>query len=308
MKILFTGASSFTGMWFVKALVSANHNVTAIFQKTLTAYSGLRLKRVEQLLDICEPVFECSYGSNKFLKLIDSKNNWDLFCHHAADVTNYKSSDFNYVKALENNTKNIEQVLKRFKDHGCSQVLLTGSVFEQDEGAGSDDLRAVSAYGLSKGLTTDVFKYFTSVMQMKLGKFVIPNPFGPYEEPRYTHFLMKTWKKGENPVLKNPAYVRDNIHVSLLAKAYVHFTHRLSDAPLFEKFNPSGYRESLGAFTERFANEMRKRLSMPCRFELKKQTEFPEPKERVNTDSLNYAELKWNESTAWDELARYYES
>ena len=38
MKILFTGASSFTGMWFARALASAGHDVVATFRKRPEAY------------------------------------------------------------------------------------------------------------------------------------------------------------------------------------------------------------------------------------------------------------------------------
>ena len=49
MKILFTGASSFTGYWFIRELAAAGHEVTAIFRKRPTSMpmrsgaSGLRL-------------------------------------------------------------------------------------------------------------------------------------------------------------------------------------------------------------------------------------------------------------------------
>jgi UDP-glucose 4-epimerase len=35
-------------------------------------------------------------------------------------------------------------------------------------------------------------------------KFVIPNPFGPYEEPRFTAYLMKTWVAGETARAQTP--------------------------------------------------------------------------------------------------------
>ena len=48
---------------------------------------------------------------NKFLALI-KEGGWDLLCHHAADVTNYKSPDFDTVAALRNNTYNLPAVLE----------------------------------------------------------------------------------------------------------------------------------------------------------------------------------------------------
>ena len=100
---------------------------------------------------------------------------------------------------------------------------MTGSVFEGGEGAGSQGLPDFSPYGLSKALTAQVFRYYCARAGMGLGKFVIPNPFGPYEEPRFTAYLMKNWLAGATPACSSPAYVRDNIHVSLLAKVYARF-------------------------------------------------------------------------------------
>jgi UDP-glucose 4-epimerase len=184
------------------------------------------------------------------------------------------------------------------------QIVLTGSVFENDEGAGSGNLEAFSPYGLSKGLTWQVFRYYAQSRQISLGKFVIPNPFGPYEEPRFTHYLIKNWFAGAKPLVNTPSYVRDNIHVSLLAKAYAHFVATQPNG--ISRVGPSGYIESQGAFTHRIANEMRKRLSLKCEFALKSQTEFSEPRIRINTDAADTRILDWSEMAAWDEVAKYY--
>ena len=92
-------------------------------------------------------------------KLI-KESNWDLLCHHAADAANYKSPDFDVAAAVENNTRRLPLVLDLLKDTGCTKVVLTGSVFENDEGAGSGNLEAFSPYGLSKGLTWQMFRYY----------------------------------------------------------------------------------------------------------------------------------------------------
>lgn len=228
-----------------------------------------------------------------------------MLCHHAAEATDYKSPDFDFVKALERNTKNIKTVLASLQKKGCRRILLTGSIFEQNEGSGTDNLRAVSPYGLSKGLTSDVFQFFAATLRMKLGKFVIPNPFGPYEEPRFTSYLARSWFEKKIPTIATPGYVRDNIHVSLLARAYVDFAERLTEDVAAR--HPSGYCETQGDFTRRFSREMEKRLAFRCPFTLNQQDLFPEPKVRINTDQLDHLALGWEETEAWDQLAAYYE-
>src|SRR5947209_11593970 len=126
----------------------------------------------------CRAVYGVSFGSAEFIELIRASR-FDLLCHHAADVTNYKSPDFNAVEAVAANTHNVTNVLAALKQSGGKGVLLTGSVFENDEGAGSEGLPAFSPYGLSKSLTYQAFRYYTRAAGLPLGKFVIPNPFGP---------------------------------------------------------------------------------------------------------------------------------
>jgi len=293
-------------MWFAEELARAGHSVTCIIKSPLDEYTGTRLKRIERLVPLAELVFECPFGSHKFYQLLQSRARWDLFCHHAADVTNYKSPDFNPVTALANNTGDLKAVLLALKERQCNRILLTGSVFEQREGAGSDNLRAVSPYALSKGLTADMFSFYCTIFGLQLGKFVIPNPFGPFEEFRFTSFLMQNWFAHKPVFVSMPAYVRDNVPVSLLAKAYADFAGKLDSG--FVKLNPSYYPESQGAFTARFAQEMRQRLKLPCDFELGVQNEFSEPKVRINTDLLEPEKLQWSERECWDQLAKYYES
>jgi nucleoside-diphosphate-sugar epimerase len=306
MKILFTGASSFTGFWFVRELAAVGHDVTATFRRPDANYIELtRRQRVTLAIKICRPVYGCAFGEDAFLALI-KEGNWNLLCHHAADVTDYKSPRFDAVTAVQNNTYNLFTVLEALKGVGCNKLLLTGTVFEGGEGAGSQGLPDFSPYGFSKALTARVFQYYCGLAGLNLGKFVVPNPFGPYEEPRFTAYLMKNWLAGATPACSSPSYIRDNIHVSLLAKVYARFARELPDKPGFTKINPSGYVESQGGFTLRMAAEMRPRLNLPCLVELKKQTDFPEPRARINTDFPDIEALGWNEAIAWDELASYY--
>jgi UDP-glucose 4-epimerase len=305
MKILFTGGSSFTGMWFIRELAAAGHEVTAVFRRPAGEYADpVRRRRVAMAAEAGRPVHGASFGDKAFLALI-GEGGWDLLCHHAADVTNYKSPDFDTVAALANNTHNLRPVLAALAAAGCRRVLLSGSVFEGGEGAGSQGLPHFSPYGLSKALTAEVFRFECAGAGLGLGKFVIPNPFGPYEEPRFTGYLMKNWLAGNTPNCSSPVYVRDNIHASLLARAYARFAREVPTEG-FARINPSGYAESQGAFTLRLAEAMRPRLGLPCPVELKTQVDFPEPRVRVNTDPAEAYVPGWDESAAWDDMARFY--
>jgi hypothetical protein len=143
-------------------------------------------------------------------------------------------------------------------------------------------------------------------LDVKFAKFVVPNPFGPFEEPRFCDFLLRHWTAGKTPEVKTPAYTRDNIHASLLAAAYADMINRIDGLPTEARLAPSLYAETQGAFAERFAREIGERLGLDCPLNLAEQTDFPEPMVRVNTDPLDHDALGWSESEAWDELAGYY--
>lgn len=303
MRILLTGGSSFTGLWFARNLSAKGHTVVAPLRGS--NYSGLRGNRVGELRRVAEIVEDCPFGSPRFLNLAGS-GTWDILCQHAATTGDYRNPDFDVVGAVADNTNNLPQVLKVMTAHGLRGVVVTGSAFEQDEGAGDDPMRAFSPYGLSKGLTWQYYRFLSETLCLNLGKFVIANPFGPFEEPRFCNYLIKSWFKGETPGVRTPLYVRDNIHVDLLALAYAAFVERTATSPGITRLNPSFYVESQGAFAIRFAREMSSRLGIACPVDLLEQHEFAEPMVRINTDRVDGKAFGWNEALSWDSEAEYY--
>jgi len=305
MRILFTGATSFTGMWFAKALAADGHSVIAAVRQPLAAYADLRAQRLEKLKGSCEFVWGAPFGSPQFLDMIRQAGPFDLLCHHAAEVKDYRSPDFDVDAAVAANCQSLPSVLTTLRKDGCQRLVLTGSVFEPDEGSGTEPLRAFSPYGHSKALTAQLFRRESEKQGFAMGKFVIPNPFGPYEEPRFTEYLMKSWSSGQTPRINTPDYVRDNVPVTLLSAAYGQFAAAIPGNG-FHKLNPSFYAESQGAFAKRFAGEISRRLEIAAPLELADQTDFPEPLVRINTCPLKGPDLGWSESDFWDETADYY--
>lgn len=306
MKILLTGASSFTGYWFAKKLVEAGHTITAPLRgSTDDENSTPRAKRVKNLSKISEIIPACSFGSDKFIDLINSED-FDVLCHHAAEVKDYKSPEFDINAAVSSNTKNARDVLRLMTNRGLKSCVLTGSVFENDEGCGNLPLKAFSAYGVSKAITALIFRFYCDELQIKHGKFVIPNPFGPLEEPRLGAYLAKTWKANNVAEINTPDYTRDNIHVDLLADVYVNFIQNSTTFSTYEKINPSGYVESQGSFVMRLSREISKRTGRECRVSLLKQKDFNEPIMRVNNKAASQLVQGWNESASWDAYATEY--
>jgi len=306
MKILLTGVSSFTGYWIAKAVAQAGYEICC----PLTgdgSYEGVRKNRMEALPQSVHIVRHAAFGTESFIRLIRDFRP-DALCHHGAYVKNYRSPDFDMLAAVANNTKEIGDVLNCFVSGSGRLFLITGTVFEANEGQGELPRRAFSLYGLSKTLSSQIFEYYAVVNEVTFGKFVIPNPFGVYEEPRFTAYLMKTWKGSKPAGVNTPAYIRDNIPVDLLASCYVRFLDNLlSNSTLSQAIvRPSGYVETQGQFAERVAKEVRSRKGLPCVLELSEQTQFPEPRVRFNDQAARDMIPNWDERLFWDNFIDYY--
>lgn len=305
MKVLLTGGSSFSGLWIATALVEAGHEVIAPLLRPRDAYEGLRGRRVEALARVARVEPGMAFGDEKFQSLV-SREPFDVLCHHGARVDGYRELTFDVAGALADNTRNIAAVMAALAERGLRAVIGTGSVFESDEGAGEMPREAFSPYGLSKRLTHEVVRFWARHFGVRFGKFVIANPFGPFEEPRFCAYLMKTWAAGKVAGVNTPAYLRDNIHVGLLARAYAGYLEDIVAGRGAERFGPMGYVESQGQFAQRFANAMRERTALACELVLADQREFAEPLARINTDRIDPAAYAWDESAAWDAVADFY--
>lgn len=303
MNILLTGASSFTGYWFARALHNDGHMLVMPLRGPKDDYlQQPRAMRVRSLSSLGEILWDCPFGSPRFLEATKERP-IDILCHHAATVANYRSDDFDIADAVRQNTHNISSLLRGMPL--LRAVILTGSVFEENEGAGTHPLRAFSPYGISKGATASIFDFWCHKLNVSLGKFVIPNPFGPYEEPRFVRYLMQCFLKGEAAALQTPKYIRDNIHVDLLALRYLAFCNEMAADQVARKCNPSGYVESQEAFALRVAREVSKRLSRECRVAKSTQADFSEPLIRINTEPAEQV-VEWSEEKAWDALVDFY--
>jgi len=304
MRILFTGASSFTGYWLVKTLTARGHEVTACLQaESLENYAGVRKARIQNIKNLAQLEFGVSFGSARFFDLLE-KENYDVLCHHGANVTNYKSQDFDFLAATASNTHNLKKVIP-LAQRRVQAIVLTSSVFEAGMGVGELPHRAFNPYGLSKTLTREIFSYYCAVFKLPLKVFVIPNPFGVLEEPRFVNYLVESWSKNITPSVKTPLYIRDNIPIDLLALAYADFVEKSN--PEFISYSyPQGYVESQGQFAERCARQFSQRLGIQFNVQLEEQRDFSEPLTRVNTESVRIAHPEWNEAQFWQQYVDYY--
>src|SRR5271165_4493230 len=125
MKILLTGASSFTGFWFARTLAERGHAVTATFQGSRDSYDAARRRRIDGLPAGVECLWETSLNSEHLPDIANSAEGWDLLCLHGAYVTGYRNPDFDVIGALRNNTAGLQPLLERMTARGLRSVLAT---------------------------------------------------------------------------------------------------------------------------------------------------------------------------------------
>jgi nucleoside-diphosphate-sugar epimerase len=306
MKILLTGASSFTGMWFARRLAEAAHELVLPLPRAQTEYhESPRAERVRQLARIATPIWNMRFGDDAFLALVREQA-FDILAHHAAQVGDHRAADFDVLAAVAANTLRIDAVLDAMRARGLRGVIATASVFEPDTGAGETPLRAVSAYGLSKGLSGQIIRHHCLTRGIDLLRFVLPNPFGAFEEPRFCTHLVRCWQRGETAEVRTPLYVRDNLPVTLAADRYVAAIAALATGNAPADIAPSGYVESQAHFAERLARELGPRLGVPTPLHLCTQTDFAEPMTRVNTEPMIAEADPAALTRFWDEHAAFY--
>lgn len=298
MRILLTGASSFTGFHFARILNSSGVEVLASLTKPrISEYEGLYQKRLRLLENKVQYVFATEFGSDGFVSFLE-ESSIDCLFHHGAFVGNYKGADFPIEEAFFRNTRNAEKVFEVLKRKSI-RFIYSSTYAEKLEGGQSSNI-SISPYGFSKYISSERFRYCSDFFGLKSLQIVIPNPFGCYEEERLTFTILKKWLSGETPTLSYPKYIRDNIPVDLLAsivaKSIVDGTKG--------RIAPSGYVGTMEDFVNNLANRFEMHFGNKPKFDIR-ELAYTEPMIRTNDQGKEIA--NWNlEEDFWHNYFENY--
>ncbi len=303
MRALLTGASSFTGTWFASALAERGFAVTALHRRPLEAYSPLARRRLARLDGGVRLVRLPGLGSAEALALLE-RERFDILCLHGAEVDDHRSPNFDVAGALARTTAGLGPLLDRFAAGDGRAVLVTGSIFEADEGRGPLPLRAFNPYGLAKTLIWQTIRFEVERRGLLLGKLVIAHPVGPLDKPGLVSELLAAWCRGETASIRRPFLVRDFVAVDALALAYAEAARRLVNERRPVHLVPSLWPESVAAFVGRLAEAIGRRTGLACAVRLAAPPEpSDEPPFRVGSDTLRALVPNWDEERFWDGLA-----
>ncbi len=221
MKVLLTGLTSFTGAYIGKALLEYNNvnkfEVYAPIRSSKEAYTGLKLERLNLVKNI-HLIPNQDISQNSFIDLVKEIKP-DIFINHAGYIDNYRSEDFDFLKHLEINLKNIKHLIQALKDNKCKLIIHSGSAFEPN---GDYSKYGVSPYGVAKKMVWDMLVFLCQKYKIPTSKIIIPNPYGLLEnQDRLLAVFNQKLKREENIDLYNSAEIRNNIKAQDLADYYL---------------------------------------------------------------------------------------
>ena len=249
-----------------------------------------------------EVIFNHDFHSAEFLDLVAARP-WQILAHHGADIAGYREAAYDVVAGIERNAAGAKDILARLPQ-GAS-VIVTGTTFEAGEGMSDPHDPALSPYGLSKGLTNQIWRHLAIWQGLQFSKFVIAAPFGPWEEGRFAWSLFQRWMAGEPGLVRTPNYVRDNLPAPLLGLSYARLAAKMLQGGCPDHTaRPSGIVGSQSAFARRVAAEASRRLGRLCAVEDAANPSEPEPRERINSEPVH--DPLWDEPAFWDSYVDYY--
>ena len=305
-KIIFTGASSFTGYHFIRELNEKNIKVNILFsfkRENIKYFNYNKIIRIKYLMSNNNCFYDCTYGNKKFIKILLGFKNIDYFCHHFAYTKDYNNNKFDFFKSIKINTNNCEEIISILKKKNLKKYIYTGSYFEPKLEKKMDT--KIGLYGISKKISGDILKIFSDKINLKFIKFIIPNPFGELEdENRLPTIITNTWKKGDCFEIRFPMYIRDYIPVSILRKLYFNF---IFSSKRENTFNPSFAIISNLKFISSLSIQIKKKTGLECKFISKKGLNYSEPL-IIKNSNKNHNYYKYRSKIFMEEELDFYKN
>ena len=307
-RILLTGVSSFTGFWFARRLVESGFSVSCPLPNIKKSYEGIKKTRLDTLPETVELFYNVPFGSVEFINLLDG--NFDKLCLHGAFVKGYQNNEFTFGKAVGQNLNEIDRVFEKAKQNGCHGVIWTSSIFEDAVNTDEEFLKGSAfpwlKYALSKKISYLSAREIALNSGLSFVRYVIPNPFGPYEDKKLTFHIIKSLHLGNDVSLKTPYYIRDMIHIEHLASDYVRAIQSLDDLCDCSTVRPSEYSLSIIEFATILCDEYNKRFGTNHKVLKSEQDNYREPESMINNQNVRLSLPDYDDAKCWDRLFEYY--
>lgn len=303
MRVLLTGASSFTGAWFAATLAARGHTVVCALRGPRAGGDALRAYRLA-LLERCEVVELAPFGTEAFLGVVDERGPFDVLALHGWAGGDHRRADLPVDEAVAATTFRLAGTLDRLRAGAGPVVLLTGTVFEGGEGGEDPELPPLDRYGLAKTLIRERVRFAAWEAGLRLHRFVVPHPIGAGDKPGLVADLAAAWRDGQAAVLRSPGTIRDVVPVDLLSLDYACYCEAAAAGAAAGVRRPSGEIATLAVHAERIAQAFRERLGWDCRIEARAGAALQAA--RVNREPCVSLHPGWSPRRFWDDLVGFH--
>ena len=221
MKILVTGGAGFIGSHIVDAFLNLGHTVVVVDNLYTGRLENLNTKAKFYLMDI----------STKEIKKVFQQENFDVVCHHAAQMDVRKSVADPIFDAGINvlGTLNLLQNCVRFSVKSLLFASTGGAIYGKQENFPCDEdhpVQPVSPYGITK-LTVEKYLHFYST-EYKINYIILryANVYGPRQNPQgeagVVAIFCNKLLSGKQPIINGDGkQTRDYVYVEDVVKANV---------------------------------------------------------------------------------------
>lgn len=307
-RILLTGCSSFTGYWFASELINMGFELVCPLPHEYDEYLGVKKQRLDSMRNKATLVFKCPFGSNEFIELC--KNQYYGMGVHGFYMKDYNNRNYKISSSFSQNLKNLENILEILQKNR-TRIIYSSSIFENAINLEDDNNESTSIdwynYAFSKKVTFLALRSLCQQYGLTFQRFVITNPFGPYEDKKFCFHLMNSILEKKDFIIKTPFYTRDMIQVDLLAKLYAN-AFLDENGKNIDEFRPSQYSMKIFEFAEIFISKISKYCGYKIKIFKENQETFKEPEILVNNidyKSYKFAHIK---KEFWREYFYYYKN
>lgn len=281
--IVITGASSFTGFHFTLEIAKYK-KIICFSHKKFSSYKDLKKTRLQILKKNknIKLIFNCSFGSEKMIRVIKSYKNI-CFCFHHAQTLNAKDDfKFSFLESFNQDLYNIDNFFKKCSNN-IKKIIFSSSIFQKEH---SKQLIDFNKYSLNKSITLETLKFFCHKFNIRLINFVISNPFGVLEDRRYSFYLLNNWINKSTPIVGSPDFIREYIYIDDLKKLYFNAT-KLNLNKNYKEIKPRGLKMTNLKFANFLKNNFTKYISHKIYLSVKK-SYSTEPKNISFNGNSNY--------------------
>ena len=305
MKVIFTGASSFTGVWFVYEMARRGVDVTTTFTRTPLEYDGLRGQRVRWARSLSTSFFGTKFGDEQFLQMCEQAGPVDALCLHGAFTQGYAQSNFLLGHAVQENTRGAREVMEVLGRQGCRRLIWTGTYIES-EFSGASHEHQHPLYGESKQRSREILAELCRELGWQMDCVILPHVYGPLQSGNWIDYLMRRWASDQVARVVMPSRVRDHAHVSLLARFYADILATTPEGGPIRIHRPSGEILPVGAFAVQLSDEVSQRTGWDCRLQFDTVPRRGEPFRYANTTPLTDLYPDFDASGAWDAFVNFH--